>query len=81
LACVACEGRAEDCGTCDGKGIWELSQCPKKFIDSEIWEAIRFAEFAERGAWPISGGVLDQCQWFVDAEGFISSERARSKAK
>lgn len=44
-------------------------------------EAIRFAEFASRGAWPVTGGVLDQSQWFLDAERFIHNEQNSTKAE
>lgn len=30
-------------------------------------QLLRLAEFAEKGAWPVAGGTLDQTQWCVEA--------------
>lgn len=39
------------------------------------------AEFAEKGAWPVGGGVLDQSAAFVEALAVLRSEEAVWKAK
>lgn len=34
-------------------------------VTPDVWHALRLAEFAEAGAWPVAGGVNDQCAQFV----------------
>ncbi len=41
---------------------------------------IEFAEFAEDGTWPESGGLLDQSRLFTQACRFIWAEQRRNKA-
>ena len=40
---------------------------------------LTFVDHAERGAWPVSGGLLDQSAWFADfvreANGALSEAR------
>lgn len=50
-------------------------------MDTEIWEALRYADFYERGMPPVAGGLLDQAHWFVEACQFIWKEEARVMAR
>ncbi len=55
--------------------------CPAEFVGADIWTVLRFAALARRGAWPVAGGTLDQCRWFVDAAAWIWNEQAHWRAK
>lgn len=59
-----------------------LEQCPLEFVNERgIWMAIKLARFARRGTWPILGGVLDQCKWFMEAADEIWGDQAYWRAK
>jgi hypothetical protein len=58
-----------------------INVCPRLLIPDEIWTVIEFAELAEKGHWPIAGGVLDQAHWFVSAARFVWNEIALWKIK
>lgn len=80
--CVRCGGKnSKDCPACGGTGKWELKECPKKFVTSDVWEAIELAELFAKGLPPVAGGVLDQANSFVEAARFIFAEQAFWKAK
>jgi hypothetical protein len=42
---------------------------------------MRFAGFAENGAWPVVGGTTDQAAVFLDACESIWAEQARWKSR
>jgi hypothetical protein len=52
---------------CGGSGKTAVTSCPKKLVTSDIWELIDLAYFAKQGAWPVTGGILDQSASFLDA--------------
>lgn len=56
-----------DCETCLGMGRIEISNCPKRIVDSEMVEVLELADLMKDGLPPIAGGVLDQAAWFVNA--------------
>jgi hypothetical protein len=80
VKCIACNGQDENCETCDGFGVHHIG-CPKDSIDPSTVRAIQFADFADKGHWPVSGGVLDQSQSFVSACNFIWKEEEHYKPK
>lgn len=43
-------------------------------VDNETWNAVRLAEFAKRGSWPVPGGTLDQTESFMDAASAVWNE-------
>jgi len=45
-------------------------------IDYETLWMLRLAKFAEKGTFPVAGGVLDQCPAFLEAMELIRLERA-----
>lgn len=67
MDCTACNGTDDNCEACGGGGKQRLTTCPKTIPDAATWRVIQLSEFAERGAFPIAGGVLDQSQSFLDA--------------
>jgi hypothetical protein len=37
-----------------------LTSCPREGVTEEVFDALRVADWAERGMWPEAGGWLDQ---------------------
>lgn len=67
----------EQCGECAGTGVWALTSCPMDVIGrGRAVEVMRMTRFAGEGSWPVSGGVLDQSQWFIDAMDVVESEQS-----
>ena len=58
-----------------------MTECPLTYVGGDAWTVIEFAEFAERGSWPVAGGVLDQANQFVEACRFVWAEQRRWRAK
>lgn len=63
MACPKCEEAG--CGDCGQAGFFSLTDCPKKLVDWELVQAIRYAELFGKGLPPVAGGSLDQSAWFV----------------
>jgi hypothetical protein len=61
------------CGGCQGDRIdpEPLMACPFDFVTRDIWDALEWAEQAKEHRWPCAGGLLDQCQTFVDFCRFV----------
>jgi hypothetical protein len=74
LTCPSCDRRG--CSECGGIGSFVLPECPQRYVDQELWDAIDMVSFAENGHLPIAGGVLDQTKFFTDVHKFVSNERA-----
>lgn len=63
IACPGCEETGcEDCG---GLGTFVLTDCPKRFLDVELVQAVKFAEMFANGVPLVAGGVFDQSAWFM----------------
>lgn len=68
LECPTCSSKG--CSSCNDTGKFIIDACPHKMLGREscdhasIGEAVRLAGFAEKGAWPVAGGVLDQAHSF-----------------
>lgn len=67
MECTRCAGDDDNCPVCKGWGRERLTTCPKEIVAVSTWRLLQFTDFAERGAWPLTGGVLDQTQSFADA--------------
>jgi hypothetical protein len=63
-----------------GTGVAQITSCPSAMVTPDIWEVIEFARDARRGAWPVSGGTLEQSQSFLLAARQIWAEEAVHKA-
>lgn len=77
--CVSCYGKG--CEMCNDTGRFETSECPQQ-IARPMVAAVEMFDMADKGHLPVSGGVLDQSAWFIEAYRFYSAdvERARAKA-
>ena len=70
LECPTCSSKG--CSSCKHTGKFTITECPHKMLGREpcdrasIGEAVRLARMADKGAWPVGGGVLDQAQSFRD---------------
>lgn len=62
MRCPVCKdgAAAVNCKRCDGYGKVKITTCPQKCVSRTVWDAFDLADHAVNGAWPISGGVLDQ---------------------
>jgi len=58
-----------------------LTECPLRYVTSDVWHVIELVEMMEKGALPIAGGVLDQAQGFITAARIILQEKAYWKRK
>jgi hypothetical protein len=59
------------CPDCHGWGREVITDCPLKLIDASAWEALRAADLAEHGSWPVAGGWMDQARACVDAVRYV----------
>lgn len=62
MRCPLCKdgAGAPNCKRCDGYGKVKITTCPQKCVSRAVWDAFDLADHAVNGAWPVSGGVLDQ---------------------
>jgi hypothetical protein len=52
---------------CGGSGKTRVTSCPKQYVGDTIAEACRLSDWAtENSLLPVSGGVLDQCETFME---------------
>lgn len=77
IECVSCSG--EGCKYCDNTGEFRVIGCPNKFC-SDMVPAIGLIELFNRGLPPVSGGVLDQSAWFIEAVQRLKLEEQLAKA-
>lgn len=75
VECPACgNGKgATACPTCKGWGVIRVRECPQAYV-GRLWDVIGLCQFADKGAWPLAGGVLDQSDSFLT---FTSIWRAK----
>jgi hypothetical protein len=81
IDCQFCGGKDDKCKHCGGWGHQRITQCPRKLITPDIWRLLQLAEFAEKGAFPVSGGVLEQSDSFLSACRSVWQEVSYWKAK
>ena len=82
IECVSCNGAASaGCETCGGEGLIMITGCPLEIITTDVWDAIEYAEFWEKGLPPVAGGSLDQAQNFLIVSRFIFNEQRKYKNK
>lgn len=66
IGCPVCEGLGDECQACNGAGTIPINDCPREYVGWEISDAVGYAIHAEKGAWPVAGGLLDQAWWFTE---------------
>lgn len=84
VECPRCEGEPPEggCGGCGaGQGLLLIDRCPKRWISPDIGRLLQLLDFADEGNLPLSGGILDQTQWLLDALSFYRSEKGRLEAE
>jgi hypothetical protein len=54
-----------------------LDGCPNQYVDQEAFKIIGLADMYEKGIPPVSGGSLDQSNWFVEFCRWLWSENSR----
>ena len=75
IECPRCNG--EGCEECKN-GLFEIDGCPNSFCSSVVRSLTMFDLF-EKGLPPVTGGVLDQSNSFIEAAQFFESEERRVK--
>jgi len=78
MRCYSCGGKG--CDQCND-GVVEITSCPKKQITSDIVMLLKMSEIMDTGIAPVSGGVLDQTQCFIDAYIMVKQYRDYWKRK
>jgi hypothetical protein len=77
MECVVCHGKG--CDLCDHGSVIE-SGCPQKEVGPVI-STLTMIDMSEKGHLPVTGGVLDQSQWFIEAYKFYTADIATIKAE
>ena len=73
VQCPICEG--DGCGECKN-GWYEISECPSKYIGSELIDDIRIVTASEQHL-PVAGGLLDQSAWWFELRSRLQTEERR----
>ncbi len=85
MPCPVCEGelRDPDAGPCPAgcrEGYIEIPHCPQRAVNAPTRRLLQLCDFADKGRLPLSGGVLDQTQGFLDVLRFYDREVSQLKA-
>ena len=62
-------------------GYFNIEDCPKKYIDNDMYKCLRFADLMDKGLPPINGGVLEQSSWFINFFHTYLYENSLAKAE
>ena len=77
IECVECHGKG--CDNCDS-GHTVVDGC-NQIGAAPMVESVRMFELADKGHLPITGGLLDQSAWFVEAYRFYAADVDKIKAE
>lgn len=78
--CPDCEGTAIECESCNMTGEFKVTCCPNEYV-GDVRNAIPLFDLFAKGMPPISGGVLDQANWFVAAYRTLQQEESAVMAE
>ena len=82
LPCMSCDGDTLDCSACHGAGFTGLHECPRKMVNTEIFEGVMSALRAKvYNIWPVAGGSQDQSRAFMQLFDVVSDEVNRVEAE
>jgi len=59
----------------------KVTDCPKRCLDADLVQAIRYSEFISEGLPPVAGGALDQSAWFMNFHAIYESEASQAQAE
>ena len=74
VVCTECDGDDPECESCDGQGVFLVTQCPTKEIGEDISDMCPLADLFKEGLPPCAGGSRDQSHWFVQAASRLCSD-------
>jgi len=74
--CIKCSGYDESCTSCKGLGHFKVTRCPKMEVDRRSIGIMRLLDMADRHL-PLSGGMLEQTQSFIDLLDWWENEKKR----
>lgn len=77
-----CRGKAindkgDRCSICKGMGWTPFVGRPNDVIPPDYGDLFDYADFAEEGNWPVTGGMLDQCTSFLQFIRYIKAANAQ----
>lgn len=70
----------DGCEGCDGQGHTTITRCPLDYVTPDVVRAFNLIRWADRGAFPVGGGVLDQAGTFIAAMEFVRDEERKIEA-
>lgn len=73
IECPSCAG--DGCDECQD-GYFAISECPQRFIGSELVDDIRIVSASDHHL-PVAGGILDQSAWWFDLKETLRREENR----
>lgn len=73
IECPSCDG--EGCEECQD-GYFTITECPAKFIGSELIQDIQIVSACEHHL-PVVGGLLDQSAWWFELKETLRREENR----
>lgn len=80
-ACPICNNKDASCKSCGGRGTFRVEQHPSEFVPALAFRVASFADlYLDHGLPVVSGGALDQSNWFVEAASFCVADRERNIA-
>jgi hypothetical protein len=59
----------------------DYRQCPVRLVRSRTRHAVQLVGLLESGSWPVSGGVLDQANAFLQAACIVTAARADERER
>jgi hypothetical protein len=77
IECPNCAGHG--CEHCND-GQFRVNGCPESYC-RELIPVLEMFDFFDKGMMPISGGVLDQAEWFLGAMRTLQQEDALAKSE
>ena len=81
IACPECEEMGGECAVCGGEGTIVIDRCPREFVGWDMSDAVGYAIHADKGQWPVAGGLLDQSWWFLELYSRFTGDVNRIEAE
>jgi len=79
IGCPSCNETG--CDECNNEGWILIKECPQGMVGREVMNFIELADFAKNGAFPVTGGTLEQSQSFLLACRFLWNEDSQAESQ
>lgn len=77
MECPQCNG--EGCAECE-HGIVKITGCPQQYCRS-VAKVAQLSTYSEKGLLPITGGVLDQSAWVMEAISILQHDEGEFRTR